>query len=105
MIFSEERLKLDSIAQKFTYRKPCGWHLGMSDKICYASIGCLYQNTWQSFDDEALRKLMVEVEGVVNSRALTVDTIRDADSQISIYFTKQYIDYEIKCGDASTWKF
>ena len=35
-------------------------------------------------DYEALRILMVEVEAVVNSKPLTVDTISDADSQIPI---------------------
>ena len=38
----------------------------------------------RSLDDEALRKLFVEVEAVVNSSLLNLDTISDADSQITI---------------------
>ena len=34
----------------------------------------------RSLDDVALRTPMVEVEAVVNSRSLTVDTISDTDS-------------------------
>ena len=38
----------------------------------------------RSLDDEALRKLIVEVEAMVNSSLLNLDTISDADSQIPI---------------------
>ena len=38
----------------------------------------------RTLNDEALRTLMVEVETVVNSQPLTVDSISDADSKIPI---------------------
>ena len=59
----------------------------MPDKIYETHIGCLIRTHGRSLDDEVMRILKVEVEVVVNSRPLTVDTISDADSQISIYFT------------------
>ena len=47
-------------------------------------LAALIKTHGRSLGDEALRTLRVEVETVVNSRSLTVDTISDADSQIPI---------------------
>lgn len=87
---------MDSITQKSTCCKPYAWHLVMPDKIYQTNTGCLIRTHGRGLDDEVMRIMKVEVEVVVNSRPLTVDTISDADSQISIYFTKQYIDHETK---------
>ena len=38
----------------------------------------------QSLNDEALRTLMAEVESIINSRPLTVETLSDINSQIPL---------------------
>ena len=42
----------------------------------------MLRNHGESFDDESLRTLLVEVEGVINSRLITFESIGDVNSII-----------------------
>lgn len=67
---------------------PAASHMGgvweRQIKSARSILAALINTHGRSLNDESLQTLMVEVEAVINSRPLTVDTISDVNSQIPI---------------------
>ena len=63
--------------------KPNGWWMGKTDPICQKQLSCLVKIHGVSLDEESLNTLFVEVEGIVNSRPLVVETI-NVNSQAAL---------------------
>ena len=63
--------------------KPNGWWMGKTDPICQKQLSCLMKIHGVSLDEESLNTLFVEVEGIVNSRPLVVETI-NVNSQAAL---------------------
>ena len=56
------------------------WCLGTKNSICKINSRITLKTHNQSFNDESFCTLMAEVEGIMNSRPLTVETLSDVTS-------------------------
>ena len=73
---------------KWTHNPPAASHMGgvweRQIRTARAILSSLLKTHGSSLNDECFRTLLVEVEGVVNSRPLTVDTLSDANSDLPL---------------------
>ena len=65
-------------------------------------LSSLMKTHGASLDEESLNTLFVEVEGIVNSRPLVVETINDVNSQAPL-ITKPHPKHEVESCDAPSW--
>ena len=65
-------------------------------------LSSLMKTHGASLDEESLNTLFVEVEGIVNSRPLVVETINDVNSQAPL-ITKPHTKHEVESCDAPSW--
>ena len=86
---------------------PAGSHFGgiweCQIRSARAVLGSLFRNHGSSLNDEALNTLIIEVEAIVNSRALTTESIGDGTSEAAI--SPLIGDNEVKSYDATSWIF
>ena len=65
-------------------------------------LASLLRTHSSSLDEESLNTLFTEVEAIVNSRPLVVETINDVNSEVALSPSHLFYD-EIKVGDAPSW--
>ena len=86
---------------------PAGSHFGGTwehqIRSARAVLVSLLRTHGSSLNDEALNTLMIEVEAIVNSRALTTESIGDGTSEAAI--SPLIGDNEVKSYDATSWIF
>ena len=63
---------MDFVEEKSTYGKSYGW------------ISSLIRTHSMSLDEESLSSLFAEVEAIVNSRPMVVETINDINSEVAL---------------------
>ena len=70
------------MAQKPSICKPHGWSLRDTNPFstCNSCIYAMLKTHGKSLDNEALLTLMTEVEGILNSRPLTMEMINEPSS-------------------------
>ena len=66
-------------------------------------LSSLLRTHKRSLDEESLNTLFAEVEAIINSRPLVVETINDANSKVALSPSHLLTCYEKQSGDASTW--
>ena len=73
------------MAQQSTWCLSYGRGLGVPNSICKDYFGRIVEDSQSLLlNDESLRTLMAEVELIINSRPLTVETISDSKSEIPL---------------------
>ena len=72
---------MDNLEEESTNWESLWWNLGMPERAVLVS---LLRTHGSSLNYEDLNTLMIEVEAVVNSRSLTVETIADGTSEAAI---------------------
>ena len=75
-----ERCWLGYMAEKYICCQPHRWSLGTTIRSTRSILLSLMKTYSQSLNDESFHTLMAEVEVIMNSRPLTVETLNDVTS-------------------------
>ena len=83
------------MAHEPSFGKSCGSSLGVTARII---LGSLLKTHGECLDDESFLTVITEVEGILNSRPLTVEVLNDPTSLV----TSEYPNYDIKGSFTTT---
>ena len=70
--------------EKPTHGKSHGWDMGRAIRSARNILASLLRTHSSSLDEESLNTLFTEIEAIVNSRSLVVETINDVNSEVAL---------------------
>ena len=88
--------------EKSTYGKSYGWNMGRQIRSARIILSSLIRTHSMSLDKESLSTLLAEVEAIVNSRTMVVETINNVNSQVVLSLS-HILTMKSKAVIASTW--